>query len=392
MDNFDVHEWNKNRYLNGIKEGMGPKQATMKLDQLTFDVVKSMFGKIPMFGLGFPNADDSYRSVFNEKDLESWKDSIRDRFGNVNIRIDVEAASKWEQVKILDDKFIDDKKSYIDRKGRALDNWRKDSNYGLDEDINEYSKYDNIASYGYKGYKDKHFDICPAAEGLRDRLLAGEFKDNKWATGTNFEKEVGEWLYRHDILFQIEKQVLRDKEGDQSDVEDAKKAVGRIVNLSRDLGIPASEISYLKAHLKKIKDIVEYSSLTEKEDDEFAGSDPKAGSTIQGTGFDWKKKDSIKETIKFIMDNLQGYSNYFPGGKTKGLSSDEMSTILMQIAKDIEDDGMQLDESNLCKRGRNYLAARKRAGEKSSAYLSGRAVKVCKGQIKGSDGKKKKSY
>lgn len=100
--------------------------------------------------------------------------------------------------------------------------------------------------------------------------------------------------------------------------------------------------------------------------------------------------DSIEETIKFIMDDLEGYSNYFPGGKTKGLSSDEMSTILMQIVKDIEDDGKQLDESNLCKRGQNYLAARKRAGEKSSAYLSGRAVKVCKGQIKGSDGKKKK--
>ena len=32
------------------------------------------------------------------------------------------------------------------------------------------------------------------------------------------------------------------------------------------------------------------------------------------------------------------------------------------------------------------------AGEKSSAYLSGRAVKVCKGQIKGAGGKKKKSY
>ena len=30
----------------------------------------------------------------------------------------------------------------------------------------------------------------------------------------------------------------------------------------------------------------------------------------------------------------------------------------------------------LCKRGKNYIAARKRAGEKSSAYLSGRAVKV----------------
>ena len=37
----------------------------------------------------------------------------------------------------------------------------------------------------------------------------------------------------------------------------------------------------------------------------------------------------------------------------------------------------------LCKKGKNYIAKRKRAGEKSSAYLSGRAVKVCKGQMKG---------
>jgi len=46
----------------------------------------------------------------------------------------------------------------------------------------------------------------------------------------------------------------------------------------------------------------------------------------------------------------------------------------------------------LCKRGKAYIAARKRAGEKSSAYLSGRAVKVCKGQMKGAGGKRKKSY
>ena len=34
-------------------------------------------------------------------------------------------------------------------------------------------------------------------------------------------------------------------------------------------------------------------------------------------------------------------------------------------------------------KGKAYIAKRKRAGEKSSAYLSGRAVKVCKGQMKG---------
>lgn len=371
MDNFDVHKWNQNRYLNGIKEGMGPRQATMKLDQLTFNVVKSMFGEIPMFGLGFPNADDSYRSVFDADDLEDWKARIRDRFGNVNIRIDTEADSKWEQVKILDDKFIDDKKSYIDRKGATLDKWRKDSNYGFDENLNE-------ASYMYKGYEDKHFDICPVAETLRDELLAGKFKDNTWATGTDFEKEVGEWRYQHDVLFKTEKQVLQDKEGDESDIEKAKVAIDRIVNLSRDLGIPADRLDYLKSHLKKITDIVEYSSLTEK--DKFAGSDPKAGSTIKGTGFmaprqKPKDKEAIKETLRFIKENNPEFT------------TEEIAAEL----KEIKALGEKLEEE-MCKRGKNYMAARKRAGEKSSAYLSGRGVKVCKGQIKGSDGKKKKSY
>ena len=46
----------------------------------------------------------------------------------------------------------------------------------------------------------------------------------------------------------------------------------------------------------------------------------------------------------------------------------------------------------LCKKGEAYRKKRMAAGEKSSAYLSGRAVKVCKGQIKGAGGKRKKSY
>jgi len=37
----------------------------------------------------------------------------------------------------------------------------------------------------------------------------------------------------------------------------------------------------------------------------------------------------------------------------------------------------------LCAKGKAYRAKRMRAGEKSSAYLSGRAVKVCKRQMKG---------
>ena len=371
MSNFDIHDWNKKRYLGEIDSRMGPRQATMKLDQLTFNVVKSMFGEIPMFGIAFPNPDDSYRSVFNGNDLENWKEGIRDRFGNVNIKIDVEAASKWERIQILDDKFRGDKEDYIKAKGAALDNWRKSSNYGLDEELNE-------ASYMYKGYKDKHFDICPTAEALRDELLSGKFKDTSWATGTDFETESGEWLYQHDVLFGTEKQVLKDKEGEESDIEKAKAAIDRIVNLSRDLGIPADRLGYLNDHLKIIKDVVEYSALTEK--DKFAGSDPKAGSTIKGTGFmaprqKPKDKEAIKETLRFIKENNPEFT------------TEEIAAEL----KEIKALGEKLEEE-MCKRGKNYMAARKRAGEKSSAYLSGRGVKVCKGQIKGSDGKKKKSY
>jgi hypothetical protein len=45
--------------------------------------------------------------------------------------------------------------------------------------------------------------------------------------------------------------------------------------------------------------------------------------------------------------------------------------------------GEGMIEEELCPKGKAYLKKRKAAGEKSSAYLSGRAVKVCKGQMKG---------
>ena len=46
---------------------------------------------------------------------------------------------------------------------------------------------------------------------------------------------------------------------------------------------------------------------------------------------------------------------------------------LTEILQDI------LVEKKLCKKGRAYYNRRRAAGEKPSAYLSGRAVKVCKG-------------
>ena len=51
-----------------------------------------------------------------------------------------------------------------------------------------------------------------------------------------------------------------------------------------------------------------------------------------------------------------------------------------------------LVNEKLCKRGYNYIASRKRKGEKHNPFLTARAVKVCKGQMSGTDGKTKKDF
>ena len=58
---------------------------------------------------------------------------------------------------------------------------------------------------------------------------------------------------------------------------------------------------------------------------------------------------------------------------------------LKEAIKDIQETielGKNLNE-DLCAKGKAYRKKRMAAGEKSSAYLNGRAVKVCKGQMKG---------
>ena len=75
-----------------------------------------------------------------------------------------------------------------------------------------------------------------------------------------------------------------------------------------------------------------------------------------------------------------------PRGETDGLTTDTMNKILMKVIGDLDELkqlGEGMIEEKLCKKGQAYRKKRMAAGEKSSAYLNGRAVKVCKGQMKG---------
>jgi hypothetical protein len=113
----------------------------------------------------------------------------------------------------------------------------------------------------------------------------------------------------------------------------------------------------------------------------------KIGSFIVVNGESYHESD-VEESG---MNEEEGYSKFlkddpeFPGGKTKGLTPDVMNKILMKIVQDIDETkklGKNLTEE-LCPKGKAYIKKRQAAGEKSSAYLSGRAVKVCKGQMEG---------
>jgi hypothetical protein len=110
-------------------------------------------------------------------------------------------------------------------------------------------------------------------------------------------------------------------------------------------------------------------------------------------------KKALEDSYRALDPNVEikeetGYSQYlkddpeFPKGKTPGLTPDVLNKILMKIANvDDIDETIRLGENmvyeELCPKGKAYIKRRQAAGEKSSAYLSGRAVKVCKGQMKG---------
>jgi hypothetical protein len=106
--------------------------------------------------------------------------------------------------------------------------------------------------------------------------------------------------------------------------------------------------------------------------------------------------DDYQDIVGEPIDEMTGYSKYLatpenPKGKTPGLTQDVMDKILLKIATMGDDDDVEettrLGEGviyeELCPKGKAYIKKRQAAGEKSSAYLSGRAVKVCKGQMKG---------
>ena len=98
------------------------------------------------------------------------------------------------------------------------------------------------------------------------------------------------------------------------------------------------------------------------------------GKTINYKGHDYKVVDSDEAVLK--IKHLEDGDT-----TTINLRQFNVSGMIEEILETIEL-GKTLEEK-LWKKGEAYRKKRMAAGEKSSAYLNGRAVKVCKGQMKG---------
>ena len=168
------------------------------------------------------------------------------------------------------------------------------------------------------------------------------------------------------LLDKIEKKIIQilKKEGGASGLAPLKKAVDK---MDKPKGFNLTSV------LKKMKNVEKH-----KESDYILTPiNEGEGSTLNLSKADMEKlhKDGKLE--------IDGHKIIFKVNEDAvKLSKRNMTMYGKKIKKESLEEIAGLFEK-LCKKGQAYRRKRMAAGEKSSAYLSGRAVKVCKGQIKG---------
>ena len=119
-----------------MNEMANEEVINQKLSKLDYKFLNSYFDAEKFSA---PNPDDSLRQINNERDWDQWKAGTLEKYGDVDVELNKDEA--WfSKFKIIDTEFMKDKKSYTDAKGRALDSWRKTSNYGLDERLEKIAK------------------------------------------------------------------------------------------------------------------------------------------------------------------------------------------------------------------------------------------------------------
>ena len=391
---FDLYEWNQKRYLNELDidqninkddegssfnitrggddpkmgaelesdenvvgEGVNDREIEGKLSDLTYDFLSNYF-ETERFNA--PNPDDSSRTIYSPDQWEDWKQGIMKRFGDVNIKLDNQGNFDSDKFQILDKQFQSDKKGFIQSKAAYLDKIRQRTNFGLDEAFDELDdgfdpEIEALIKAGPRLNKERFKDVIYY---IHNNWMAGNYGDDyaikrisKYLNTLEENIDYDEALTLRGMLADLKKereQLFIDME------QEAEPEGGPIADRY------GNELNKIEDRMNKIA-----KQLSDYDMNENVAPNHDGKAAPYGSGY-----ESVKETLRFIKENNPEFTN------------EEIKAEL----EEIKELGKQLNEK-LCPKGEAYRKRRMAAGEKSSAYLSGRAVKVCKGQM---SGKKKK--
>jgi hypothetical protein len=185
-------------------------------------------------------------------------------------------------------------------------------------------------------------------------------------------EDAAEDMDLHDVT---EKAISLGKERGILQMDDYDEIVGTTEKVN-EVNLKQSKLSsaeYQKA--KKLKDF--------KSSDWKWNADEDLYTKVNEATDYMKRRKAQDDYAVSKKDKPKKSSNPTPSGKTDYMKSREKG-----LEERINETLNQINEE-LCPAGKAYIKRRQAAGEKSSAYLSGRGVKVCKGQMSGKAKKKK---
>ena len=182
------------------------------------------------------------------------------------------------------------------------------------------------------GYQTKHFDICPGAQNLYKRIMAGDFTDG--VPSVKEQETIITLAKLHDALFGMEKIALSSKDG--VDKEFANKAQGiadKIMDMSQSLDL-VDEHGYVQNHVDIIKDKVNEMAivLPEQEDDielEIPGDESSAtvDKKVQAKA---TRQDKIIRDFQRIQKQMQTHLEMY-----KDAEGDEAKKLALQMLKNL---------------------------------------------------------
>ena len=254
---------------------------------------------------------------------------------------------------------------------------------GVDEAIEENA----LGMSDSRLTSDQHRDLDYAVRGDSAYTFGNDpYADDqlryKYAVKMGFLEEYNTGIYYDPAK---ERNAIKAKEASKSGLERVKDMIKKIAKEQMGEALADSEekeANYdelYKNYKYKVDEAKPKKGHGEKVTREFFSK--LKGKTINYKGTDYVVVKSDEAVLTLKDDDGNSKTINLKQFNDSGLIFEIIETIML---------GRQLNEKKLCKKGEAYRKRRMAAGEKSSAYLSGRAVKVCKGQMSGRKRKSKK--